>query len=81
MKRCKYFALVLATGLLAITSTAFPITGEEALAKFQGRMNSIRTMRGNISWTDESGFHSTPGTSSTWHREKFMSNFPVPPGR
>jgi len=56
MKRCKYFALVLATGLLAITSDAFPITGEEALAKFQGRMNSIRTMRGNISWTDESGF-------------------------
>ena len=56
MKRHRFFSLLLAAGLVAIASDAFPITGEEALAKFQGRMNGIRTMRGTISWTDESGF-------------------------
>ena len=80
MKRCKYFAVLLAMGLLAITSDAFPITGEEALAKFQGRMNSIRTMRGTISWTDDSGFIYT-GNFKYMSPEKSTSNSPALPER
>ncbi len=56
MKRYGYLAYILTAGLLAITSDAFSVTGEEAVAKFQARMNGIGTMRGTISWTDDSGF-------------------------
>ncbi len=56
MKRVKYPAFLLTIGLLAISAEVYPLTGDEALAKFRGRMSSIGTMRGTISWTDDSGF-------------------------
>lgn len=42
--------------LLTFSANAFAITGEEALARFRGRMAGIEKMTGIISWSSPSGY-------------------------
>jgi len=48
-------ALVATLVILCTAGSLYPMTGEEAVSKFQGRMYSIKSMRGTISWTGDSG--------------------------
>ncbi len=56
MKRKRFVVYLGVLSVFVMTREALPITGEEALAKFRARMAGISTMRGTISWSDESGF-------------------------
>ncbi len=48
-------ALVATLVILCTAGSLYPMTGEEAVSKFQGRMYGIKSMRGTISWTGDSG--------------------------
>jgi len=52
MKRKIFFIAVILTSLC---DYSFAITGDEALASFRGRMNSIGKLTGIISWSHSSG--------------------------
>lgn len=78
MKRI--ICLIICICLWGIISEAFSITGEEALAKFRARMGSITTMRGTISWTDDSGFMYT-GNFKYMAPNKIFVKFTSPSGK
>ncbi|MCX7677680.1 MAG: hypothetical protein N2316_00525 [Spirochaetes bacterium] len=80
MARKKIIGYVCVAFMGVIASEAFSITGEEALAKFRARMESISTMRGTISWTDESGFMYT-GNFKYMAPNKIYVKFISPSGK
>jgi outer membrane lipoprotein-sorting protein len=55
MKKLHIVFIAALLSLMLPAGVAHALTGEEALAKFQARMNSIGTMSGVISWTHQSG--------------------------
>ena len=56
MKKTIILSALTIIALCSVTAYLYAMTGDEALQRFQGRMGSISTMRGTISWTDTSGF-------------------------
>ncbi len=48
--------LLLFTLLIAFSAHSWALTGDEAVEKFKGRMFGLKSARGTISWTTQSGF-------------------------
>ncbi|MBN1531268.1 MAG: outer membrane lipoprotein carrier protein LolA [Spirochaetes bacterium] len=75
-------AFALAVALMAVLSTTelYPITGDEALAKFRGRMLGIGKLSGVISWSTGSG-QSLAGTFKYMAPDKIYVKFSNPSGK
>ena len=79
MKRNSIVAGIILAALFC-ASGLYPITGDEALAKFRGRMLGIGKMSGVISWTQGSGF-SYSGTFKYMAPDKIYVKFSNPGGK
>lgn len=66
--------------LLAHAPAASALTGDEAVGKFQARMNSVGTMSGTISWMYQSG-QGYSGTFKYMAPGKILVKFTSPSGR
>jgi len=56
MKKTTIFSALIIFATSSASAYLYAMTGDEALQRFRGRMGSISTMRGTISWTNSSGF-------------------------
>ncbi len=55
LKMKRIFTLLACGAILACASAASALTGDEAVGKFQARINGVGTMSGTISWMYQSG--------------------------
>ncbi len=78
MKRI--LTILACAALLAYAPAVSALTGDEALAKFQGRMNGVGTMSGTISWMHQSG-QGYSGTFKYMAPGKILVKFTSPSGR
>ncbi len=76
----KRFIIKITLLLLFFTNFAYAVTGDEALAKFRGRMYGISQLTGIISWANATGMTYT-GTFKYLNPGKIYVKFSSPAGK
>ena len=80
LKMKRIFTLLACGTILVCASAASALTGDEAVGKFQARMNGVGTMSGTISWMYQSG-QGYSGTFKYMAPGKILVKFTSPSGR
>jgi outer membrane lipoprotein carrier protein len=80
MKQRGIIALAVAGMALLTATDSYPVTGDEALAKFRGRMLGVGKMSGVISWSTGSG-QALSGTFKYMAPDKIYVKFSNPSGK